>query len=374
MSGGEIALGLMSGTSADGVSAALASFKGHEFKFLGAVHGDYPDDVLAKIRRGPEMSARELSALNVRIGEVFSQAALRLLKKTRTDPSDVACIGSHGQTIYHGPRDTPRNTLQVGDPAVIAERTGITTVSHFRNRDVAAGGEGAPLMPYFDHHFFGGDTVRAMQNIGGIGNVTVVGKGLPVPLAFDTGPGNGLMDAAVRLITDGAENFDAGGLRAKRGKIAMDCVEQMMRHDYFKRPPPKSTGVELFGRDYVVGHVGHLVKDRPDDALATLNYLTCISIQEAYRKFVFPSHKIGEIVVSGGGVHNRVLMKKLECLFAPIPVKTIDDFGVPAQSKEPVAFAFFGLRCLQRKVNHVPSGTGAARACVLGSITPGSPA
>ena len=371
MSGGELALGLMSGTSADGVTAALASFKGHAFKVVGATQMEYPDDVLGKIRRGPEMSAREVSALHVRVGEVFAQAAQKLLKKTHTDPKDVAVIGSHGQTIYHGPRDTPPNTLQVGDAAVIAERTGVTTVSNFRQRDIAAGGEGAPLIPFFDHYFFGNGPVRALQNIGGIGNVTVVGKGIEVPMAFDTGPGNGLMDAAMRLITDDAENMDLNGARAKRGQIDMPTVERMMRHEYFKRPPPKSTGVELFGRDFVVGHLGHLLKDRPDDALATLNYLTCITIQEAYRNFIFPKHQIAEIVVSGGGVHNRTLLKKLECLFAPIPVTPIDDLGLPAQAKEPVAFAFFGLRCLQGKVNHVPSGTGASRACVLGSITPG---
>jgi len=369
---GDIALGLMSGTSADGVSAALASFKGHTFKFIGAVHVDYPADVVAQIRRGPDLSVRELSALNVRVGEAFAQAALKVLKKTHTDAASVTCIGSHGQTLYHGPADTPPNTLQIGEPAVIAERTGITTVADFRQRDVAAGGEGAPLMPFFDQYFFGGGRVRAMQNIGGIGNVTVVGKGIDVPLAFDTGPGNALMDAAVRLISQGAESIDTNGHRAKRGAISREAVDSMMRNAYFKRPPPKSTGIELFGEGFVSEHLGPLLTERPDDALATLNYLTCITIQESYRSFVFPRHKVEEIIVSGGGVHNKVLMKKLECLFAPVPVTPIDDLGLPAQAKEPVAFAFFGLRALQGKVNHLPAGTGAAHACVLGAITPGN--
>ncbi|MBV9080998.1 MAG: anhydro-N-acetylmuramic acid kinase [Elusimicrobia bacterium] len=368
---GEIALGLMSGTSADGVSAALATFKAHSFKFIGVVHVPYPDEVVRKIRAGGNLSVREASALNVEIGEVFAQAANKVMKKTHTDPNHVACIGSHGQTVYHGPRDTPRNTLQLGDPAVIAERTGVTVVSNFHQRDVAAGGEGAPLMPFFDQFFFGGGPVRAMQNIGGIGNVTIVGRGIDVPLAFDTGPGNGLMDEAMREITGGAEQFDNHGQRAKKGTMSMDAVERMIKHDYFQRPPPKSTGLETFGREFLLSNVGDLLREKPDDAMASLNYLTCLSIQESYRRFIFPKFEVEEVVVSGGGAHNRTLMKKLECLFAPIPVKTIEDFDLPAQAKEPVAFAFFALRCLHGKINHLPSGTGASGARILGSITPG---
>ena len=366
---GEIALGLMSGTSADGVSAALVQFKAHTYKLIGTAHADYPDEVVARIRAGGDLPTRELSALNVQIGEVFAQAANKVLKKTHTTPEHVACIGSHGQTIYHGPTDSPRNTLQIGDPAVIAERTGIAVVSHFRQRDVAAGGEGAPLMPFFDKYFFGTGPVRAMQNIGGIGNVTVVGRGVEKPLAFDTGPGNGLMDAAMRVITGGAEQYDNHGARAKKGRLSIEAVEKMIKNDYFRRPPPKSTGLEMFGAAFLQDNVGELLRERPDDAMASLNYFTCLTIQESYRRFVFPQHQVEEIVVSGGGAHNRTLMKKLECLFAPIPVLSIEDLGLPAQAKEPVAFAFFGLRALHGKINHLPAATGAAHARVLGSVT-----
>ena len=366
---GELAIGLMSGTSADGVSAALVQFKAHTFKLVGTAHTDYPDEVVRRIRSGGELPTREASALNVQIGDVFAQAALKVLKKTHTSPEHVACIGSHGQTVYHGPTDTPRNTFQLGDPAVIAERTGITVVSHFRQRDVAAGGEGAPLMPFFDQYFFGTGPLRAMQNIGGIGNVTVVGRNLESPVAFDTGPGNGLMDAAMREITGGQESFDNHGARARKGQMSMEAIEKMIRHDYFQRPPPKSTGLEMFGPAFLHAHLGDLLRDRPDDALATLNYFTCLSIQESYRRFIFPRHQVQEIVVSGGGTHNRTLMKKLECLFAPIPVHSIEALGLPSQAKEPVAFAFFGLRALHGKINHLPSATGAAHARVLGSLT-----
>lgn len=366
---GELALGLMSGTSADGVSAALVQFKSHTFKLIGTAHADYPDDIVRKIRAGGALPTREASALNVQIGEVFAQAALKVMKKTHTAPGAIACIGSHGQTVYHGPADSPRNTLQLGDPAVIAERTGVAVVSNFRQRDVAAGGEGAPLMPFFDQYFFGTGPMRAMQNIGGIGNVTVVGRGVETPLAFDTGPGNGLMDEAMRQITKGAESYDNHGARAKKGTLSIEAVEKMIKHPYFKKEPPKSTGLEMFGADFLRECVGDLLAGRPDDAMASLNYFTCLSIQESYRRFIFPKLQVEEIVVSGGGAHNKTLMKKLECLFAPIPVTSIEALGLPAQAKEPVAFAFFGLRALHGKPNHLPAATGATHARVLGSLT-----
>jgi anhydro-N-acetylmuramic acid kinase len=262
-----------------------------------------------------------------------------------------------------------RNTLQIADPAVIAERTGITVVSQFRQRDIAAGGQGAPLIPYFDQFFYGDGPVRAFQNIGGIANVTVVGKGVDSPLAFDTGPGNCLMDMAVAEITGGKENFDNHGQRAKQGAIDALAAAKMMEEPFFRQAPPKSTGPELFGKSFLAAHFGKILASRPNDVLATLNYFTCLSIQESYRNHVFGKYPISEVVLSGGGVHNKTMVKKLECLFAPIPVVTIEQMGLPSQAKEPLAFAFFGLRCLQRKPNHLPSGTGAKHARILGSVT-----
>lgn len=370
------AIGLMSGTSADGISAALGSFQGRQFKFLGLVHHPYPADVFQKIRQGGQLKTAELSALHVQLGDLFAEATLKLLKKTHTSPKDVVCIGSHGQTIYHGPDDSIRNTFQIADPAVIAERTGISVVSNFRQRDIAAGGQGAPLIPYFDHYFYGDGPVRAFQNIGGIANVTVVGKGVSTPLAFDTGPGNSLMDMAVHEITGGKESFDHHGQCAKQGTIDTLVAAQLMEHPYFKLPPPKSTGPELFGRALLTQYFGKILHTKPNDVLATLNYFTCLSIQESYRNHIFGKYPIEEIVVSGGGVHNKTMMKKLECLFAPIPVVAIDYFhpahgpsGLPSQAKEPLAFAFFGLRCFQHKTNHLPSGTGAKHERILGSVT-----
>jgi len=359
----------MSGTSADGVSAALGDFHDRCFKLLGSLTHAYPKALTAQIRGSMHLNAGDLSRLNVELGLEFAKAAKMLLKKVKVPASKVVCIGSHGQTVYHGPHDLHRNTFQIADPFIISEQTGIPVVSQFRQGDIAVGGEGAPLIPFFDHVFFGHDPVHAQLNIGGISNVSIVGKGVTTPLAFDTGPGNGLMDRAIQVATGGAETHDHNGARAKVGAIDMDAVSKMVENAYFKKGPPKSTGPETFGMDFITQHLGPVSSRRIEDVLATLNYLTCITIQEAFRNFIFPSFNVQEVVVSGGGVHNKTLIKKLECLFAPIPVTPIDKKGLPSQAKEPLAFAFFGLRCMQRKPNHLPACTGAKRRVILGSIT-----
>ncbi|MCB4756120.1 MAG: anhydro-N-acetylmuramic acid kinase [Elusimicrobia bacterium] len=358
----KLAIGLMSGTSADSVSAVLASFMGDRFNIIEHIDHLYPLKAAAKIHKGGALTAAELSSLNFEIGAYFAEAALKLLKKARVHPKRITCVGSHGQTIYHGPRDTPPNTLQIGEPAVIAEKTGLPVVSDFRQADIAAGGEGAPLIPFFDHYYFGKGPLRAFQNIGGIANVAVVGKSIRKPLAFDTGPGNCLMDAAIRLMTRGRNAYDRNGERAKRGRCNRDAANRMLRHPYFKVAPPKSTGLEVF-------NMSSLLRGRPDDVLATLNYFTCLSIQESYRRFIYPKYKVKEVIVSGGGAFNKTLMKNLASLLAPIPVRSIETMGIPAKAKEPLAFAFFGLRAFHGQINHLPECTGAKSTRVLGKIT-----
>jgi anhydro-N-acetylmuramic acid kinase len=364
-----LALGLNSGTSADGISAVLASFSGRKYEILGTLTFDYPDEIRSQVLKGPFLGAAQVSRLHVELGDLFAQAANKLLKKCHVSPKRVSCIGSHGQTVYHGPRDEVINTLQLGDPALIAERTGIDVVSNFRQRDIAVGGEGAPLIPFFDLFFFGHGPVKAFQNIGGIANVAIVGKTVKSPIAFDTGPGNCLMDAAMRMLTNGEKMFDRNGEMAKSGNIDTDTAAKMLKHPYFKTPPPKSTGPEIFNSNFVLEHFGSDLKNRSKDIMATLNYLTCISIQEAFRSFVFPKYPVEEIVVSGGGSLNKCLMNKLECLFAPIPVISIETLGIPTQAKEPLAFAFYGLRNKLGKLNHLPEPTGAKEARILGSLT-----
>ncbi|MDP3704071.1 MAG: anhydro-N-acetylmuramic acid kinase [Candidatus Omnitrophota bacterium] len=363
-----LAIGLMSGTSCDGISAALVQFHGRSFRVLAERTSPYPAQLADTLRQGPILSARTLSALDVELGERFAASAKRLLASARVSPRQVAVIGSHGHTIYHGPRDAIPSTLQIGSAAVIAQRAGIPVVSDFRSRDLAAGGEGAPLVPYFDKVFFGHGPARALQNIGGIANVTVVGQASPT-IAFDTGPGNCLIDLMAQQMSRGRLRYDAGGRLAARGRVDHRAVAQLWRLPYFRRQPPKSTGRELFNERLLTRVFGARLRRAPVHVLATLTYFTAYSIAEGYRRFV--PHRLREVIVSGGGVRNGTLMRHLTELLAPIPVRTIERYGLPTQAKEPVAFAYLALRALRGQINHLPETTGAREACVLGTVTPG---
>lgn len=364
-----IALGLMSGTSCDGVSAALARFHGRTLQVIAERTTPYPLALARKLRRGPLLSAREVSALNMELGEHFARAARRLLRDAHVPARRVTVIGSHGHTIYHGPDDATPSTLQIGAPAVIAQRTSIPVVADFRSRDLAAGGTGAPLIPFFDQAFFGHGPVRALQNIGGIANVTVVGRGISTR-AFDTGPGNCLIDLVVQQMSRGCLRYDAGGRLARRGRIDQRTVERLWRHPYFRRSPPKSTGRELFSEALLRQMFGTRLSRQAQDVLATVTYFTAYSIVESYRRFV--PHRLREVIVSGGGARNRTLMGHLTYLLAPVPVRSIECYGIPLQAKEPLGFAFLALQAFQHRVNHLPSTTGATRACILGTITSGN--
>jgi len=357
----------MSGTSGDGISAALVQFKGRTFRVLAERTRPYPASILRVLRRGPALSAAEVSSLNMALGEQFARATRELLCSARVASRRVAVIGSHGHTIYHGPRDPIPSTLQVGEPSVIAQRTGIPVVAHFRQGDLAAGGEGAPLVPFFDETFFGGGPARALQNLGGIANVTVVGRGLRT-LAFDTGPGNGLIDLVAQRLSGGRLRYDPRGRFARRGRIDHRAVGRLWRHPYFRRPPPKSTGRELFNDEWLRRAFGAQLTRAPSDVLATVTYFTAYSVAESYRRFI--PHRLREVIASGGGVYNRTLMEHLAALLAPVPVRSIARYGIPAQAKEPAAFAFLALRAIQGRGNHLPHTTGASSSHILGAITP----
>lgn len=368
-----LALGIMSGTSADGVSLALASFQGQKIKVLAHHTFPYPSSFRYLLLNAANLKTPEISELNVSLGNYFANCADKFLKQHHLKSSTIAVIGSHGHTVWHGDRHffgvshrkrgQTWHTLQIGEPSFIAEKTGIPVVADFRMRDIAAGGEGAPLIPFFDDYFFGNGPLRALQNIGGIGNVTLVGKSVKQVTAFDTGPGNCLMDWAVQKITKGKMEYDRGGKIAARGSIHAKAVVEMSRHPYFLKRPPKSTGRELFNETFIPRY---LLKKRPEDLVATLTYFTAHTIYESYKRFL-PAN-LSEIIVSGGGALNPVLMKLLKKIFAPVSMRTIEEYGIPAQAKEPAAFAFFALQALKRKINHSPSGTGARHACILGKI------
>ncbi len=370
-------IGLMSGTSLDGINAALVEFEddgGARTDTVGwsvlAFHGTpfsaaQREEIHGAILDG---DAAALCMLHAHLGEWLAGAALAVCEAAGLDPGDVDLIGSHGQTIWHQPpADGDRGaTLQLGDPATIAERTGIPVVSDFRSRDMAAGGEGAPLVPWVDRFLFSRpDRVRVLQNIGGIGNLTRVprsGSGEAL-LAFDTGPGNAPIDAAVELATAGAERFDVDGHWARQGRVQPDLLEILLEEPFFRRSPPKSTGREVFGRPYVQALVQRL---RPADhqawadLIATLTALTAHTIGDAVRQWVLP-RGADEIVLTGGGARNPVLRAMIEAAVAPLPVLRGDVLGVDPDAKEAVAFAVLAWAHVRGVPGNVPSVTGTPR-------------
>lgn len=358
-----LALGIMSGTSADGVSLALVSISKSDLKVLAHTTYPYPDSLRKKILQAAELPGHELSRLNFELGHVFAGAALRFLKKEKVPSKRLFVIGSHGQTVCHGPEDNPPHTLQIGEPAVLAEKLRVPVAADFRPQDVAAEGQGAPLIPFLDHFLFGSGPLRALQNIGGIANAAVVGKGID-PIALDTGPGNCLLDLAVRQGTRKLR-MDKDGKLAGQGRIHESLVRGMLNFPYFRKSPPKSADRSLFGEKFLAKYAGKLsLKDR----LATLTFFTARSIKDSYERFIFPKYPVQEIIVSGGGAFNPVLMEHLKRLFHPIPVQSIEKYGIPILAKEPACFALMAHHALKKIPNHIPSATGAKRPLILGKI------
>ncbi|RJP18453.1 MAG: anhydro-N-acetylmuramic acid kinase [Candidatus Abyssobacteria bacterium SURF_5] len=370
-----LVVGLMSGTSADGIDAALVEIEGAytdtNVRVLEFEIYPYPEEIAGAARNLKDGQTRQVCEMNFRLGELFAQAALNIIEKAGLKPADVHLIGSHGQTIYHLPDAPPpaRSTLQIGEPCVIAERTGIVTVADFRTRDVAAGGYGAPLIPYADFLLFRKpDKVRALQNIGGIANVSVVPPAQQDVFAFDTGPGNALVDEFVRIITGSKEHFDTNGARARKGRIQKDILEDLLEHPYFDAPPPKTTGRELFGRELAQKLAAATPAKNHADMLATLTALTAHSIKLSYERFVFPKTNVDEVILSGGGCRNVYLVELLQRIFAPIPVTLTDAYGVSADAKEAIGFALLANETISGNPSNLPSATGASHAVVLGKI------
>lgn len=353
-------MGLMSGTSADGVTAALMRFSGRSVCVLRHKTTPYSPRLKARVLGAADMTACELSRLNMELGESFARAALKLLPKPRL-------IGSHGQTVWHGPEQNPPNTLQLAEPCVIAERTGADVVADFRPRDMAAGGQGAPLMPAFDEFLFSSGPLRAVQNIGGIANVSIVGKG-KLWSAFDTGPGNGLMDLAVRLATGGRQYMDKDGRLTAHGKPDRRKIDALLRHPYFRRKPPKSLDKSFFGETFLRRHFGPLRRGRLPDILASLCMLTARSISDSYRRFTPWGLKIEEVIVSGGGALNPLLMKHLARELAPVAVARSEKYGIPAMAKEAACFAWLACRARRGRTNNCPKATGSRGRRILGKI------
>lgn len=376
-------IGLMSGTSADGVDVALCEITGAPPQLQARLlHGrtipydaDTRQRILAACQPDTSSSAT-LCALNVDLAEWFAQAVLDLLHEAAVSPSEVDLIGSHGQTVWHEIRDGhAHSTLQIGEASVIAERTGITTIANFRARDIAAGGQGAPLTGYVDWLLLRHPTRwRAVQNIGGMANVSFLPplNDTQTPMmAFDTGMGNALLDIAVSDLTNGQHHYDPNGSLAAQGHIDEDWLATLMQHPYFERTPPKTTGRELFGTP----QAHDLVRDGQTrgltmyDLLATLTAFTAWSIASAYQRFLprLPE----EIILGGGGQHNRTLVGLLAA-FTGAHILTHEDIGLNSDYKEALVFAVLAYETWHHRTTTLPHQTGARHASVLGQITPGS--
>jgi anhydro-N-acetylmuramic acid kinase len=368
-------VGLMSGTSADGIDAALCRVSGSGESLRAELIGfrcfpyepGFRGELMALFT--PEAPVGGVTRMNVLLGERFAQAALDLMAEHGVASAEVDLIASHGQTICHLPAE--HATLQIGEPAVLAERTGVLVVADFRPRDMAAGGQGAPLVPYADYALFRSPTkTRAIQNIGGIANVTLLPAGGTVDdiVAFDTGPGNMVLDALVTRLSGGAQTYDRDGAWAARGAVEEALLAGLMQHPFLARRPPKSTGREEFGAacaEALLARAAHL---RPEDLLATATAFTARSIAAAYRDFIGPQHRVDEVILGGGGSYNATLRRMLAEQLAESVVCTHEDFGINGEAKEALAFALLGNETVLGRPSNVPSATGAAHPAILGTI------
>ena len=377
----KLVVGLISGTSMDGIDAALVRVRGSgedtEVRIEDFICREYSDAARNLLLSPGSLNASSLSDLNFLLGQEFAAAVFDLLRKAALKTTDVDLVGTHGQTVFHNPPSFGGNissTLQLGEADVICEATGITTVGDFRTRDVAAGGEGAPLIPYVDHLLFSktGKNVIA-QNIGGISNCTLVTGKLEELLAFDTGPGNSLIDSVARLASGGEKSFDEDGAIAEEGSVKKDLLRKLMKNPYFDIEPPKSTGRELFGEEMVARLFSATERNSLflPDLLRTLVEFTVCSIVSAYERFIYPRADIGEVILSGGGARNPVMVSRLREKLVPVRLCLSDDYGIPLDAKEAVGFAVLANETVCGNRANVPGVTGARDSTVLGKISIG---
>jgi anhydro-N-acetylmuramic acid kinase len=377
MSESRILIGLMSGTSLDGITAAVVRFTGTDSggvtaELLAFTSRDYTPaqrDRLVRALSGTTPS--EYTRLNFDLGEWLADAATSAIAEAGVARDEIAAIASHGQSIWHEPG---HSTWQTGESAVIAERTGIDVISDFRVRDMAAGGHGAPLVPMADGMLFSDEKKwRGLQNLGGIGNVSVVPPGgdLRSLRAFDTGPGCGVIDKVVRTLRPDLA-YDVDGKLASNGKAVSSVVDRLLSHEYFRTPPPKSTGPELFSQAYTDELMAACRKERSDctdeDIVATAVLLTARSIADAYSRFM--PEPVEEVFLSGGGAKNPALVRAITDAIAPRSVRDFDQTFFDGEAKEAVAFALLGYLHLAGRPGNVPTATGAAGPRILGKRTP----
>jgi len=371
-------IGLMSGTSADGIDSCLVRIDEAGGRLRVDVEAflsmEYPPGVRRRVLT--VRTVDDVCRLNFELGELFARAALDVCAEAGAVPSEVDAIGSHGQTVRHVAEGRVRSTLQIGEPCVIAQRTGITTVADFRPRDIAAGGCGAPLVPVVDFLLLADAKIdRAALNIGGIANVTLLPAACSVDdvIAFDTGPGNMVLDGLMELLTSGRASCDRNGAKAGSGDICEELLAELLADEYYSMPAPRSTGREKFGRGFAEDLLAAAQSHDLDDAdvMATATALTARSIADAIDGSSLGSGRELEVVASGGGVHNATLMQMLRHALPRARILCSDELGLPADAKEAVAFAVLAYLTLQGRPGNVTGATGASERVVLGKIVPG---
>lgn len=375
------AVGLMSGTSLDGIDGALVKIQGvgvsTKLELLNFINERFPENIKEEISNCclKEKSNVELiCSLNFKLGYLFSQVVKKLCKDANFPQDKLDFIGCHGQTIYHIPRgngEVAKSTLQIGEPAVITYETGVTVVSNFRTMDMAAGGQGAPLVPYTEYLLYKCKKNRVLQNIGGIGNVTVIPANcsLQEVYAFDTGPGNMVIDEVVRNLK--GLPYDRDGNFAKDGIVNQGLLEELLAMPYINMEPPKTTGRELFGKEFTKKILSRNKNILPVDFVATVTAFTAHSIVKNYRKFIFPKVKIEEVIVGGGGSYNKTLISMIRQLLPECKVMIQEDLGYSSDAKEAIAFAILANETLNGIEGNIIGATGAKERVVLGNITPG---
>ena len=407
-----LVVGLISGTSMDGIDAALVRISSPATRprvrlvaFETLAYSAAVRQLLLRIATGESVTAGEISQLNFLLGELFAEAAQRVCRKARVSPSRLAAIGSHGQTIYHQGAPTREggrsvtSTMQIAEPAVIAERTGAPVVADFRTADMAAGGQGAPLVPMVDYLLLRDARQGTVAlNIGGIANLTVIPAGAKPEqvFGFDTGPGNMLIDGLVRDFTKGQKAYDAGGRWAAKGRVIEPLLDEMLHLPFFAEKPPKSAGREQFGQAFIEhfflaegfstdpagrnririeeidnrqSAIDHQPSARSEDLLRTATELTARAIVDALERFVLGKIAIHRLIISGGGAHNRLLLARLAELLPNLRIHRSEEFGLDVDAKEAIAFAVLADRTLHGLPGNLPTVTGARRPVVLGKIS-----
>lgn len=382
-----LSIGLMSGTSCDGIGASLIRTSGIGFErrvaFLEYHYEPFEQELREKLFRfypPSSFDSHSLLQAHLELGERFAVAVERLLAKAGRDAEEVHAVGLHGLTIYHDPPG-PHNSghgghMEIGEGAIVAQRTGITTVAELRAADIAAGGHGAPLSVYVDYVLFRHPTLsRAIQNIGGIANVTglPVGCSLAEISSFDTGPGNMVIDGVIRYFAGGRAQYDKDGEMAARGEVNGQLLAELMKHPHVLRKPPKTTGREDFGDQFaaaVIARAGELGL-APEDVVATVTAFSVEAMVFNYRTYLFASKPLDEVVLGGGGTYNKTLVRMLRERVAPAKVMTHEDFGIPNDAREAVTWAIFADEALYGIPANVPNASGAQRKVILGKIIPG---